>query len=102
MKAHDLGSICIREAVNRAGLSVDKISEVIYGQVWEKLYFDIRSCLYILILLTNQTMFKKVLTAGQGQNPARQASVNAGIPHSVPSTSVNMLCGSGLRYLMIT
>ena len=34
---------------------------------------------------------------GQGQNPARQASVNAGIPYSVPATSVNMLCGSGLR-----
>lgn len=43
----------------------------------------------------------QVLTAGQGQNPARQASVNAGLPHSVPATSVNMLCGSGLRSIMM-
>ena len=39
----------------------------------------------------------QVLTCGQGQNPARQASVNAGIPHSVPATSLNIVCGSGLR-----
>lgn len=39
----------------------------------------------------------QVLTCGQGQNPARQASVNAGIPHSVPAMSVNMVCGSGLK-----
>ena len=36
-------------------------------------------------------------SAGQGQNPARQASVKAGIPHSVPACGVNMVCGSGLR-----
>jgi len=70
MKAHDLGAICIKEAINRAGVAADQVSEVIFGQV---------------------------LTAGQGQNPARQAAVNAGLPYSVPATSVNMLCGSGLR-----
>ena len=43
----------------------------------------------------------QVLTAGQGQNPARQASVNAGIPHSVPATTVNMVCGSGLRSIAL-
>ena len=39
----------------------------------------------------------RFLVPGQGQNPARQASVNAGIPFAVPATNVNMLCGSGLR-----
>ncbi|KAK7107762.1 acetyl-CoA acetyltransferase, cytosolic-like isoform X1 [Littorina saxatilis] len=70
LAAHDLGSIAIQEALKRAGVKGEDVSEVIIGQV---------------------------LTAGQGQNPARQASVNAGIPYTVPSTNVNMLCGSGLR-----
>jgi len=39
----------------------------------------------------------KALTAGQGQNPARQASINAGIPITVPAHVINMLCGSGLK-----
>ncbi|XP_072019003.1 acetyl-CoA acetyltransferase, cytosolic-like [Amphiura filiformis] len=70
LKAHDLGAISITEALKRSKVSPEDVSEVILGQV---------------------------LTAGQGQNPARQASVHAGIPHSVPSTTVNMVCGSGLR-----
>ncbi|KAK3593839.1 hypothetical protein CHS0354_011440 [Potamilus streckersoni] len=68
--AHDLGSTCIKEALNRSKVRPDMVSEVILGQV---------------------------LTAGEGQNPARQASINAGIPITVPAASVNMLCGSGLR-----
>ncbi|ODM95030.1 Acetyl-CoA acetyltransferase, cytosolic [Orchesella cincta] len=74
MKAHDLGAICIKEAINRAGVAAEDVSEVIFGQV---------------------------LTAGQGQNPARQAAVNAGLPYSVPATSINMLCGSGLRSVVL-
>jgi len=67
---HDLGSTVIGEVLRRSNIQPDDVSEVIMGQV---------------------------LTCGQGQNPARQASVIAGIPHSVPATSVNMICGSGLR-----
>lgn len=68
--AKDLGATCIKEALKRANIAPDSVSEVILGQV---------------------------LTAGEGQNPARQASVGAGIPYSVPAYSVNMLCGSGLK-----
>ncbi|XP_065353560.1 acetyl-CoA acetyltransferase, cytosolic [Cloeon dipterum] len=70
LKAHDLGSVVIKEALNRAKLDPSAVNEVIMGQA---------------------------LSAGQGQNPARQASVNAGVPHSVPAYSINMLCGSGLK-----
>ena len=70
MPGHDLGSTVIGEVLRRSNIQPDDVSEVIMGQV---------------------------LTCGQGQNPARQASVIAGIPHSVPATSVNMICGSGLR-----
>ncbi|BFZ24710.1 hypothetical protein BsWGS_27749 [Bradybaena similaris] len=72
--AHDLGSIVIKEALNRAGVKGDEVSEVILGQS---------------------------LVAGQGQNPARQASVKAGIPYSVPACGVSMLCGSGLRSVVL-
>ncbi|CAL1527195.1 unnamed protein product [Lymnaea stagnalis] len=72
--AHDLGSIAIKEALKRAGIRGEEVSEVIFGQV---------------------------LTGGQGQNPARQASVKAGIPYSVPACGVNMLCGSGLRTVIL-
>ena len=68
--AHDLGKIAIKAAIDRAGIEASRVSEVIMGQI---------------------------LQAGQGQGPARQASVNAGIPVEVPAYSVNMLCGSGLR-----
>ncbi|KAL8579528.1 Acetyl-CoA acetyltransferase, cytosolic [Nucella lapillus] len=74
LAAHDLGSIAIKSALTHAGVEGDEVSEVILGQV---------------------------LTAGEGQNPARQASVSAGIPYTVPSTSVNMLCGSGLRAVVM-
>src|SRR5690606_12618145 len=70
LPAHELGRVAISAAIERAGIEKDQVSEVILGQI---------------------------LQAGQGQNPARQASVNAGLPVEVPAWSVNQLCGSGLR-----
>ncbi|MDV6330563.1 acetyl-CoA C-acetyltransferase [Asticcacaulis sp. 201] len=68
--AHDLGAHAIKAAVERAGLQSADINEVILGQV---------------------------LQAAQGQGPARQASVKAGIPYESPAWSINQICGSGLR-----
>src|ERR1700709_1443890 len=68
--AHDLGAVAIKAALDRAGIEPARISEVIMGQI---------------------------LTAAQGQNPARQASISAGIPVESPAWGVNQLCGSGLR-----
>lgn len=68
--AHYLGQVAIDAALKRAGVQPNEVSEVIMGQI---------------------------LTAAQGQNPARQASINAGLPVEVPAWGVNMLCGSGLR-----
>jgi len=70
MPAHDLGAVAIKEALKRAGVEPGRVSEVIMGQI---------------------------LTAAQGQNPARQASIAAGIPVESPAWGVNQLCGSGLR-----
>ena len=70
LPAHELGRIAIVAAVERAGISASDVDEVILGQV---------------------------LQAGAGQGPARQASVNAGIPVESPAWSLNQLCGSGLR-----
>jgi acetyl-CoA C-acetyltransferase len=70
LPAHELGTVAIGEALKRAGVERTEVSEVILGQI---------------------------LTAGQGQNPARQASINAGLPVEVPAYGVNMLCGSGLK-----
>ncbi|KAK6187643.1 hypothetical protein SNE40_005622 [Patella caerulea] len=72
--AHELGVVCIKEVLKRGSVKPDEVSEVILGHV---------------------------LTAGQGQNPARQASINSGIPAAVPACSVNMLCGSGLRAVVL-
>ncbi|MBN8970334.1 MAG: acetyl-CoA C-acetyltransferase [Rhizobiales bacterium] len=68
--AHELGAVAIRAALERAGVEPGRVSEVIMGQI---------------------------LTAAQGQNPARQASIKAGIPVESPAWGVNQLCGSGLR-----
>ncbi|AWK86683.1 acetyl-CoA C-acetyltransferase [Azospirillum thermophilum] len=68
--AHVLGEVAIREALNRAKTDAAEVTEVIMGQI---------------------------LTAGQGQNPARQAAVNAGIPVEKTAFGINQLCGSGLR-----
>ncbi|HEY4982909.1 MAG TPA: acetyl-CoA C-acetyltransferase [Pseudolabrys sp.] len=70
LPAHELGKTAIRAALERAGVEGGRVSEVIIGQI---------------------------LTAGQGQNPARQASIAAGIPVESPAWGVNQLCGSGLR-----
>ncbi|MEQ6201719.1 acetyl-CoA C-acetyltransferase [Sulfitobacter sp. HNIBRBA2951] len=68
--AHDLGAAMLKEIVARAGVDAAEVSETILGQV---------------------------LTAGQGQNPARQAHVNAGLPIASAAWSINQVCGSGLR-----
>jgi acetyl-CoA C-acetyltransferase len=68
--AHKLGEVAINAALERAKVTGEEVSEVILGQV---------------------------LTAAQGQNPARQASIAAGIPIGAPAWSINMVCGSGLR-----
>ncbi len=70
IRSDQLGSIVIREVLKRSKFKEDEIDEVIMGQV---------------------------LTAGAGQNPARQAAINAGIPISKPAHIVNQVCGSGLR-----
>ncbi|WP_298858124.1 acetyl-CoA C-acetyltransferase [uncultured Sulfitobacter sp.] len=68
--AHDLGAAMLKEIVARAGIDAAEVSETILGQV---------------------------LTAAQGQNPARQAHVNAGLPIESSAWSINQVCGSGLR-----
>ncbi len=68
--AHDLGAAVIKAVVARAGIDANDVSETILGQV---------------------------LTAGQGQNPARQAHINAGLPKEASAWSINQVCGSGLR-----
>src|SRR3954464_3169064 len=70
LPAHRLGEIAIRGALERAKVAGEEVSEVILGQV---------------------------LTAAQGQNPPRQASIAAGIPIATPAWGINMVCGSGLR-----
>ncbi|MBS9717479.1 acetyl-CoA C-acetyltransferase [Pseudohalocynthiibacter aestuariivivens] len=68
--AHDLGAAVLEAVVERAGIEKAEVSETILGQV---------------------------LTAGQGQNPARQAHINAGLPIESAAWSINQVCGSGLR-----
>lgn len=70
LPAHELGKVAIKAALERAGVAPGDVDEVILGQV---------------------------LTAGHGQNPARQASVAAGVPVDAPAWGVNQVCGSGLR-----
>ncbi|WP_019408281.1 acetyl-CoA C-acetyltransferase [Pseudomonas psychrophila] len=70
--ATELGAAVIRQLLEKTGLKGEQIDEVILGQV---------------------------LTAGCGQNPARQASILAGLPHAVPALTLNKLCGSGLKAL---
>jgi len=70
LPAHELGKVAIKAALERAGIEGGQVSEVIMGQI---------------------------LSAGEGQNPARQASIAAGIPVESPAWGVNQLCGSGLR-----
>ena len=72
--APDLGATVIRALLERSGIKADAVSEVIMGQV---------------------------LTAGSGQNPARQASIRAGLPHATPAMTINKVCGSGLKAVML-
>jgi acetyl-CoA C-acetyltransferase len=72
--APQLGALAIQEALKRANLPASEVQEVIFGNV---------------------------LTAGIGQNPARQAAIKAGIPNTVPSFTVNKVCGSGLKSVML-
>ncbi|PCJ69741.1 MAG: acetyl-CoA C-acyltransferase [Rhodobiaceae bacterium] len=70
LSAHELGALVIAAALERAGVAPDTVSEAIMGQI---------------------------LQAGEGQNPARQAAMKAGLPVEVPAWGINQLCGSGLR-----
>lgn len=70
VSAANLGSLVIKEAVKRAGIKPEQVDEVLFGNV---------------------------IQAGLGQNVARQATINAGLPVEVPATTINMVCGSGLR-----
>ncbi|MFD2170199.1 acetyl-CoA C-acetyltransferase [Tumebacillus lipolyticus] len=72
--APELGAIVLQEALNRAGVSADLVEEVIMGNV---------------------------LQAGLGQNPARQAAVKAGLPNTIASMTINKVCGSGLKAVML-
>jgi acetyl-CoA C-acetyltransferase len=72
--APDLGAVVIKELLRRAGLAPEQVDEVILGQV---------------------------LAAGSGQNPARQAMIKAGLPVAVPAMTINKVCGSGLKAVML-
>lgn len=72
--ASELGALVIKDLLRRTGLKGEQISEVILGQV---------------------------LQAGCGQNPARQAVIKAGLPHGVPAMTINKVCGSGLKAVML-
>ncbi|WP_119153973.1 acetyl-CoA C-acetyltransferase [Caldimonas tepidiphila] len=72
--AAELGATVLREVLRRANLQGEQVSEVILGQV---------------------------LQAGTGQNPARQAVIKAGLPHGVPAMTINKVCGSGLKAVML-
>ena len=70
LSADQLGTAVIKALMEETGVAGDQINEVVLGQV---------------------------LTAGVGQNPARQSAINAGIPASVPAMTINKVCGSGLK-----
>jgi len=72
--ASDLGAIVIKALLERSGVAGEQVGEVILGQV---------------------------LQAGMGQNPARQAAIKGGVPHAVPSMTINKVCGSGLKAVML-
>ena len=74
LTAPQLGAITVKAALARAGVAGAEVSEVLMGAI---------------------------LTAGQGQAPARQAALVAGLPHAVPATTVNKMCGSGMKTVML-
>ena len=74
VSAPELGSVAIAEAIARAKITADQIDDVVMGVV---------------------------LPAGQGQAPARQASIGAGIPANIGATTINKMCGSGMKSIML-
>ncbi|WP_300646491.1 acetyl-CoA C-acyltransferase [Paenalcaligenes sp.] len=74
LAAHELGSVAIKAALERAGVNPDQVDEVIMGNV---------------------------LQAGQGQAPARQAAIGAGLPSNAPCTTIHKVCGSGMKAAML-
>src|SRR5688572_24437272 len=72
--ATELGAIAVREAIARSGLSAQEIDEVILGMI---------------------------LSAGAGQAPARQAALKAGLPSTIAALTINKVCGSGLKAVML-
>jgi acetyl-CoA C-acetyltransferase len=74
LPAHELGAVAVKGALERAGVAPEEVQEVILGQI---------------------------LTAAQGQNPARQAAIRAGLPKEATAWGLNQLCGSGLRAVAI-
>jgi len=74
VSADELGATVIRQLLTDTGVAADQVSEVILGQV---------------------------LTAGQGQNPARKATINAGLPDTCPAMTINKVCGSGLKAISL-
>src|SRR4051794_1414939 len=74
LSAPELGAVAVREAWQRARVPAERVEEVIMGNV---------------------------LQAGLGQNPARQAALQAGLPHTVAALTVNKVCGSGLKAVML-
>ena len=71
--AVDMGAVVVKEALNRANVKPEQVDELVFG------------C---------------ILTAGLGQNVARQVSIKAGLPYSIPAYTVNMVCGSGMKSLI--
>jgi acetyl-CoA C-acetyltransferase len=74
LKAPQLGAIAVREAVSRSGVSPDSVDEVVFGNV---------------------------VQGGVGQGPARQAAIHGGVSPTVPAVTINMVCGSGLKTVML-
>ena len=74
VSAHKLGSAVISSLLQKTGLNTNQVDEVILGQV---------------------------LTAGSGQNPARQAAIDAGLPDVTPAMTINKVCGSGLKAVQL-
>ena len=74
LSASELGATVLKALLDQTGVASDQIDEVILGQV---------------------------LTAGVGQNPARQTAINAGLPHQVPAMTINKVCGSGLKAVQL-
>lgn len=112
---HDLCSVVIKDVLKRAAVKPEEVSEVIMGHVltagessaghWDQRATEVQcSCVILTAVeqyqpdfLNGVFFFSPLCAQGHGQNPARQASVGAGIPYPVPAWSCQMVCGSGLK-----